>query len=260
MKQLMLPMWLGTLLVGLLGLGSMALAAPLAYITNQLSNDVSVLDTATNTVVATIPVGSAPRGVAVHPAGTFVYVANNGSGTVSVLDTATNTVIATVTVGDAPVAFGQFITPEPCPDCLIDAGLVVGTGEAGPGDTVTIPVEVLNAPNEVNALGFSVLFPLANLQFAGCDFSGTLLATWADRNCAERPGGIVRVGGLTVFDAIPAGGPWHPREHHLPGGRLCGMAGIAAAAGESGGRCGPVCHLCGLLHLCDLQQRRYRSR
>lgn len=60
-------------------------AAPFAYITNRNSNTVSVIDTATNTVTATVNVGSYPIGVAVNPAGTLVYVANSESHTVSVL-------------------------------------------------------------------------------------------------------------------------------------------------------------------------------
>jgi len=52
-------------------------AAPFAYIANSGSNSVSVIDTATNTVVATVGVGSAPIGVAANAAGTRVYVANN---------------------------------------------------------------------------------------------------------------------------------------------------------------------------------------
>src|SRR3990170_3787634 len=88
-----------------------AQAGPFAYIPNDGSNTVSVIDTATNTVTATVPVGANPAGVAVHPAGTFVYVANFNDNTVSVIDTATNTVTATVPVGNAPVALGQFIGP-----------------------------------------------------------------------------------------------------------------------------------------------------
>jgi YVTN family beta-propeller protein len=83
------------------------------YVGNQNSNDVSVIDTATNTVVATIPVGSFPAGIAVTPDGSKVYVANNvGSNTVSVIDTATNTVSATIPVGSNPIAFGIFIQPK----------------------------------------------------------------------------------------------------------------------------------------------------
>ena len=69
---------------------------------------VSVIDTATNTVVATVTVGGGPFGVAITPDGVFAYVANFGSGTVSVIGTATNTVVATVPVGGGP--FGVAIT------------------------------------------------------------------------------------------------------------------------------------------------------
>ena len=77
-------------------------AAPFAYITNDGDNTVSVIDTATNTVTATVNVGSGPVGVAVTPDGTKVYVANGGSNNVSVIDTVTNTVTATVNVGSIP--------------------------------------------------------------------------------------------------------------------------------------------------------------
>ena len=59
-------------------------AAPFAYITNNGSDTVSVIDTATNTVVDTVAVGANPFGVAVHPDGNTVYVANNQDATVSV--------------------------------------------------------------------------------------------------------------------------------------------------------------------------------
>jgi YVTN family beta-propeller protein len=72
---------------------------------------VSVIATATNTVVATVPVGIHPVGVAITPDGTHVYVANAFSDTVSVIATATNTVVATVPVGRDP--FGVAITPGP---------------------------------------------------------------------------------------------------------------------------------------------------
>ena len=84
-------------------------AASLAYISNALGNTVSVIDTTTQIVIATVPVGTGPAGVAVNPAGTRVYVANLLDNTVSVIDTTTLTVIATVSVGTGPIALGQFI-------------------------------------------------------------------------------------------------------------------------------------------------------
>src|SRR5712664_3704689 len=76
---------------------------------NQPSS-VSVIDTATYSVVATIPVGQYPAGVAITPNGAFAYVANFNSNSVSVIDTATNTVTATVGVGTGPS--GIAITPD----------------------------------------------------------------------------------------------------------------------------------------------------
>ena len=76
-----------------------AIAQPFAYISNNDDDTISVVDTATNTVTSTVPVGDDPEGVAVNPAGTRVYVTNESDNTVSVINTATNTVTATVPVG-----------------------------------------------------------------------------------------------------------------------------------------------------------------
>jgi YVTN family beta-propeller protein len=81
------------------------------YVTNEVSSNVSVISSATNTVISTIPVGTGPIGLAVMPDGSKVYVANRGAGSVSVINTATNTVTATVAVGANPTAFGVFIRP-----------------------------------------------------------------------------------------------------------------------------------------------------
>jgi YVTN family beta-propeller protein len=78
-------------------------AAPFAYITNSSSNNVSVIDTSSNAVVATVPVGNGPSGVAVNSSGTRVYVANTNSNTISVINTATNTVIATIGPVSGPI-------------------------------------------------------------------------------------------------------------------------------------------------------------
>jgi YVTN family beta-propeller protein len=66
-------------------------------VANSGGNDVSVINTATNTVVATVNVGLLPQGIVISPNGALAYVANGNSNTVSVINTATNTVVATVT-------------------------------------------------------------------------------------------------------------------------------------------------------------------
>ncbi len=49
-------------------------AAPFAYITNQLDDSVSIIDTEQGKVVDTITVHGKPAGVAVSPAGDKVYI------------------------------------------------------------------------------------------------------------------------------------------------------------------------------------------
>jgi YVTN family beta-propeller protein len=61
-------------------------------------------------MIATIPVGKDPSGVAVSPDGSTVYVAAAGSNAVSVINTGSNSVIATIPVGKNPV--GVAVTPD----------------------------------------------------------------------------------------------------------------------------------------------------
>jgi len=75
-------------------------AGGFAYIANRNSNNVSVINTATNTVVTTIPVNVNPSGVAINPDGSKVYVANATSGNISVISTSTNAVVSTITVNN----------------------------------------------------------------------------------------------------------------------------------------------------------------
>jgi YVTN family beta-propeller protein len=87
-----------------------AVTGGMAYIANSGDNNVSVINTATSAVVATINVGTSPRGLAISLDGGHVYVANNGSNNVTVINTATNTVAATVTVGSGPRSLA--VTPD----------------------------------------------------------------------------------------------------------------------------------------------------
>ncbi len=96
----------GISLLAILLLVSSAGATPYAYVTGITdiynSGTVSVIDTATDNVTATVNVGFNPAGIAVNPSGTKIYVANMNSNNVSVIDTANNTVSATVPIGASP--------------------------------------------------------------------------------------------------------------------------------------------------------------
>jgi YVTN family beta-propeller protein/VCBS repeat-containing protein len=125
----------------------------LVYVTTQAGVDgptVAVINTATNTVTATIPVSTTPYFVAVSPNGDNVYVTNygnstRGAGTLSVIDTnpaspTYDTVTATIAVGRLPQGVavspnGSFVyvTNE-------DSGTVSVINTASNAVTATIPV------------------------------------------------------------------------------------------------------------------------
>ncbi len=85
------------------------------YVVNENSNTVSVIDSFTNSVKATINVGSGPFngnnpvGISYNPYNNNMYVTNFNSNTVSVIDSSTNTVKATINVDSNP--FGIAYNP-----------------------------------------------------------------------------------------------------------------------------------------------------
>ena len=83
----------------------------LVYVSNNGFNTVSVISTATNSVIDTITVGNAPYGIAVNSAGTRAYVAHLNSDDVYVINTATNTVVGSpINLGGRLI--GISITPD----------------------------------------------------------------------------------------------------------------------------------------------------
>ena len=99
--------------------GAQAVAATFGYVTNFGSASVSVINTATNTSVATIPVGNGPSTIAVTPDGAHVYVVDVGDSTVSVIATATNTVVG------SPIPVGPSIGPSSNVGALISGGIAI---------------------------------------------------------------------------------------------------------------------------------------
>ncbi len=90
-----------------------------------------MIATTSNTVVATITVGTQPAGLAVTPDGKHVYVADAVANTVSVIDTATNTVeAATVPVGHVPGGVGIIPPPPGVPFLAFNAVLNIHFGTA----------------------------------------------------------------------------------------------------------------------------------
>lgn len=84
---------------------------------NPGTGTMSVIDTSSNTVIATIPGFSGPFAIAITPNGRYAYVSNFGSNnfapfgtTVSIVDLQSNMIIDTITVGIQPS--GIAITPD----------------------------------------------------------------------------------------------------------------------------------------------------
>jgi YVTN family beta-propeller protein len=83
-------------------------AAPWVYVTNNRSDSLTIIDTAKDTVIATIPVGKEPHEVAITPNGNRILVCNAQDNTVSVIDS--NVEVATIPTGRYP--HGVAITPD----------------------------------------------------------------------------------------------------------------------------------------------------
>lgn len=75
-----------------------------AYIINELSNSVSVIDLQKLLLAGKITVGEAPVSAAINRTTEKLYVANHAGNTV--IDTKTDAVLTTVTTGDYPLVSG----------------------------------------------------------------------------------------------------------------------------------------------------------
>lgn len=119
-----------------------------AYVTNFTANTVSAIDTSTNAVVATIPVGAEPVDVAVLPNGARAYVTNMGAGTVSMIEIVSNTVASTIPVGSKPR--GIAISPDGSRAYVANSGdNTLSVIDLGSNAVVGPPIEVGTEPDGV---------------------------------------------------------------------------------------------------------------
>src|SRR3979411_1024389 len=79
----------------------------IAYVSNEKSNTVSVIDTDAWAVTKTIKVGQRPRGIEFTRDGKFVLVAVGDDDTIQVIDAATQQVVDTLPSGPDPELFVQ---------------------------------------------------------------------------------------------------------------------------------------------------------
>jgi YVTN family beta-propeller protein len=98
------------LIFGLMVPVASAAAAVKAYVSNFKDNTVSVIDTATGKVVATVAVAPGPHGMAITRDGRALYVSGDGSSSVDIIDTSRDKVVKTIEVGKTPN--GVALTPD----------------------------------------------------------------------------------------------------------------------------------------------------
>jgi len=80
---------------------------PYAYITNQLSDNLSVIDTSSQQVIKTIDIGHRPVGVSLTALGNKVFISNSEGQDISILNTISMQVEAHIPVGGGPVGIAS---------------------------------------------------------------------------------------------------------------------------------------------------------
>ena len=139
---------LWVIFLGIVLCAGQATAKPYAYVPNEGSNDVTVFDTATDTVVATIPVGLNPIRLAVTPDGRKVYVACIAADRVFVIDTASNTVTTQIAVQDGPAEV--LASPDGTRIYVPNSGEGGGVGQSVSVIDVATDTVITNIPAGVN--------------------------------------------------------------------------------------------------------------
>lgn len=196
-----------------------------AYVAVDGGDRMDIIDTATNTVIGTIPLGagSGPFDAIVSPSGTTLYTANHGlvEG-ISVIDTATNAILTTIPLNANANARGMAITPSGNQVWVVDQNLdglslidpatntvvvriPVGVQPLyvalGPpvSPTVTIDQAVGQAdPALATPINFTVTFSEAVTGFSAADVSFT---------GSTAPGALAAVvtGGPTIYNVAVSG-------------------------------------------------------
>lgn len=100
------PALLLTTLIASSGLATQAQAYK-AYVSNEGSNTVSVIDTDGFKVIDTIKVGQRPRGIELTRDGKHLLVAVGDDDTIEIIDTATNQIVGSLPSGPDPELFTQ---------------------------------------------------------------------------------------------------------------------------------------------------------
>ncbi|MGO9127974.1 MAG: beta strand repeat-containing protein, partial [Terriglobales bacterium] len=128
------------------------------YVVNSASDSVSVINGATNSLVATVNTGTDPVALAVNPLSNMVYVVNHGSNNITVINGATNAA-STVTDPNAIAPVAVALNPLTNMVYVANSGSNNLTVINGSGNTVAGSVGVGNNPTAV------VVNPATNMVY-----------------------------------------------------------------------------------------------
>ena len=117
------------------------------YVVCPGSNVVSVIDTASNTVVHTISVANGPYGISITPDGSTAFVSEYFGSATAVINLSTNTVVATVPVGANPR--GSAVTPDGADIWQTNLSSAFVSVISTANDTVTATIPVSGAAYDV---------------------------------------------------------------------------------------------------------------
>jgi YVTN family beta-propeller protein len=109
-----------------------------AYVTNEGSNSVSVIDKRSLTVIATIPTGPRPHHITASPNGKLVYFGEWGTNKVGVIDTQTDKLVAEYTASADTKARSHAVFPTPDGKMLLVANTATNDAAALDAATGTI--------------------------------------------------------------------------------------------------------------------------
>jgi YVTN family beta-propeller protein len=136
--------------------------AALAYVPNEGSATISVIDTLTDQVIAELPGGSKPRGLAIGADRRWLYVSDQPNNRLQLVDLKTRTLGSTIALGESPE--GVSISPD---------GRWVATAVEGRNE-----IAVTDSRN--NALSFSIKVHGKNPEHAVFSPNGKLLFVSAE--------------------------------------------------------------------------------
>jgi YVTN family beta-propeller protein len=132
------------------------------YVANLNSNNVSVIDGGSNTVVSTVVVGNSPSDIGINSTTNMIYVPNSSGNTVSVIDGNTDTVVATVPGMSSPLRLAvDSVTNQIFVSNFNTNNVAVIDGAT---NTVIATVQVGSGPTGVRVNSTANLIYVANLS------------------------------------------------------------------------------------------------